>query len=292
MPKTAVVNPRKRRKGGKRRRKNPAASTTRRRRRRNYGAAAASSRTPNRRRRAKRSHRRRNPGRAIARRRNPGMFDMDNLIDTLPAATAGVFAARYAVQLAGPFEASTNMSGGPGVPVPGIKHAIAVYLAAQFGGKLIGDLLGSSAKGEYARIAALGFGGDMFARKRFLADNAWVNKNLSLAGVDDNTFNYSGGADLNGFQASSQLGDSFVDAVGNRYVQTAQGWALAGVGAELVQDDAGNVYALEGDNGGQFEYPRDYDQQMEDSRVGAFSRSSALGFYPVRPHGESGFGYA
>jgi hypothetical protein len=212
------------------------------------------------------------------------MFDFDNLVDTLPAATGGVFAARYATKMAGDFEDGK----------PGIKHAIAIWIAAQFGGKMLGDLLGSSAKGEYARIAALGFGGDLFARTRFLEKNEWVQKNLSLAGVDaDAVYDYSEGADLNGFQSGSQLGDSFVDAVGNRYVQTAQGWALAGVGAELVQDDAGNVYALEGGDSGSYRYPADYDAVMEDSRYGVsgFQSGSQLGF-ARRSRGSSSFGYA
>jgi hypothetical protein len=282
MPKTAVVNPRR-----KKRKKSAGGSK---RRRRNYGAAAARAPNPRRRRRARASsgggyrRRRRNPSYPAQRRSNPGTFDFDNLVDTLPAATGGVFAARYATKLAGKFEDGK----------PGIKHAIAIWIAAQFGGKMLGDLLGSSSKGEYARIAALGFGGDLFARTRFLNENKWVNENLSLSGVDaDAVYDYSEGADLNGFQQGSQLGDSFVDAVGNRYVQTAQGWALAGVGAELVQDDSGNVYALEGGDSGTYRYPGDYDAVMEDSRytMSGFQQGSQLGF-ARRSRGSSSFGYA
>lgn len=309
MAKTAVVNPRrgKKRKSGHKRR------------RRNYGAAAAP-RNDNPRRRRRRRHaygasstgvrrrrRRRNPAiqRAYSsggyRKRNPGHFDIDQVTDTLPAATGGIWAARWAVNMAGPMDAGEKKD------EPGIKHALAIWLAASFGGQLIGQVFGSAQKGEFARIAALGWGGDLFLRKRFLRDNEWVNKNLTLAGVDDpdDVWNYSEGQDLNGFQSQSALGDSFVDAVGNRYVRTAQGWALAGMGQpQFVQGEDGQIYQLGAGQG--YTYPSDYDAIMAESgaagvpadpsygggsRLAGFQTVSALGARPVRPaHGS--FGYA
>jgi hypothetical protein len=313
MAKTAVVNPR-------RHKRSKSGSSPRRRRRRNYGAAAAP-RNDNPRRRRRRRHayagarthvrrrRRRNPGvqRVYSsggyRKKNPGMFDIDSVTDTLPAATGGIWAARWAVNMAGPMDAGEKKD------EPGIKHALAIWLAASFGGQLIGQVFGSSAKGDFARIAALGWGGDLFMRKRFLRDNEWVNKNLTLAGVDDpdDVWGYAEEGEVSGFQAQSALGDSFVDAVGNRYVKTAQGWALAGMGEpQFVQDESGQIYQLGA--GETYHYPSDYNAIMADAgmgvaadpsygrgtRLAGFQSQSALGALGVpraRPSGGS-FGYA
>lgn len=214
---------------------------------------------------------------------NPAM-DLDRTMDIIGPATAGVWGARWATSLAGPMEDGE----------PGFKHAIAIWLFARFGSDLVGSLFGSEAKGTYAQIAALGFGGDLFLRKRFMKDSDWMKKNISLAGVDaDAVYDYSDGQDLMGFQQQSVLGDSFVDAVGNRYVQTAAGWQLAGDG-QLVQGDDGQVYLLEG-GGGSYQYPANYDAMMQDASVSGFQQQSVLGSLGV-PRGRSSsnnsFGYA
>lgn len=299
MAKTAVVNPRRRK---KRARKNPSAANPRRRRRRNYGAATVARSANKRRRRHTGGRRRRNPSVASVyssggyRRSNPFGFNLSSITDTLPAATVGIWAARWAVKMAGPMENGE----------PGIKHALACWLASSVGSGIIASVFGSHAKGEYARITALGFGGDLFARKRFLKGNKFVTDNLYLEGVDD-VPDYSEGADLNGFQQQSALGDSFTDAAGNTYVQTEQGWALAGMGETFVGPD-GTVYALEGGMGTQqFQYPANYDALMQGSQMGinadpaygysgsavaGFQQTSALGFARRNPSSESGFGYA
>ena len=227
MAKTAVVNPRRRR---KRRRSNP------RRRRRNYGAAALVNPPRRRRRRrrygAARRPRRRNPASPYAsasyyRRPNPPqMFDFQDLVETVPAATAGIWAGRWAVRQAGAFEAAQD-----GTLEPGIKHAIAIWLAAAVGGQFIGQLMGSEAKGNAARVAALGYGGDLFLRGRFLRDSDFVRNNLSLQGTEDEpseTVQLIRGADgnlyqLSGFQSQSALGD-YTDAAGNTWRSGPNGW--------------------------------------------------------------------
>lgn len=280
MGKTAVVNPRRRRRRAKRR-SNPKRTRAR---RRNYGGVQLATRETNKRRRRRRSYgrRRRNPSYS-PRAMNPSM-DLERTMDILGPATAGVWGARWAVKLAGPFEDGE----------PGFKHALAVWLMARFGSDLIGNLFGSESRGTYAQIAALGFGGDLFLRKRFMKDSDWMKKNIELAGVDaDDVYDYSEGADLDGFQQSSSLGDSFVDAVGNRYVQTARGWALSGDG-QLVQGSDGQVYLLEG-GGGSYQYPSNYDAMMMDAGVSGFQQSSSLGGLGVprgRASGGNSFGYA
>lgn len=290
MAKTKVVN--------KKRRKSKA-----KRRRRNYGAAASN---PKRK-------RRRNPGTAMAprrrsntRRKNPGVFDFDNVIDTVPAATGGVWLGRWATKMAGSFTPDAQ-----GVLEPGFKHAIAIWLAASVGGDVIGNMLGSAQKGEYARIACLGYGGDLFMRLRFMRDSEFVERNLSLAGLGaedpDDVYDYDDDDDdLDGFSDDSPLGNvnTYTDAVGNEYAMTARGWKLAG---DLGQDDLmvgpdGTLYQMDGVGGlqgvgtmgaGTYQYPADYAGVMEDSRqVGGFSNQSAIGMAPVRPDSNNSFGYA
>lgn len=193
-------------------------------------------------------------------------------MDTVPAATGGVWAARWATKLAGPFENDE----------PGIKHAIAIWLAAKFGAEMIGSMFGSSAKGEYARIGALAFGGDLFLRKRFLKDSTWAQQNITLAGVDDGADDDMGG--LGGFESSSQLGDTFTDAMGNTYQQTAQGWALAGLGEG--DGTATELYEM-GGFGNELVYPAEYAEV-----VSGFEQSSPLGFPPASGSHSSSFGYA
>lgn len=226
------------------------------------------------------------------RRKNPASFDLDNLMETMPAATVGSLAARWATGLAGPLDDGK----------PGIKHAIAIWIASHFGAQMVGQLFGSSAKGEYARIGAIAFGGDLFARKHLLAESEWATKNLYLGDEAYMVPDYSEGADLNGFEQTSALGDSFMDAMGNRYVQTAQGWALAGaggMGAQVVQGEDGQLYQLMGDgSGGELVYPPDYDEIMEvsgfqqRSPIGGFQQQSPLGFTPAGASHTSSFGYA
>lgn len=259
------------------------------RRRHNYGAAVAN---PRRRRRrhagAAVKHyrrRRRNPispyssggyRRAPNRRRNPGMFDFDELMDVVPAATGGVFAARFALKQAGAWEADKAT----GVLEPGIKQAIALWIGAHLGGQLIGSMLGDTTKGNVARIAALGYAGDLFARARFFKDSDWMKNNLSLQGPE-----YTDTDELNGFQSQSALG-AYEDAMGNRWMQDGSGnWVLAGMGAEPnVVDINGTLYQLSG--------------MGLDSRPGSgadlagFQSTSALGFHRGRSSRDSSFGYS
>jgi len=274
MAKTTVVNPRKRR--GK--------AKTKRRRRRNYGAAAKPA--------ARR--RRRNPApaparrRSSARRKNPSAFDLDAITDTVPAATGGIWAARWATKMAGPFEPDSA-----GVLEPGIKHAIAIAIAASFGGDLIGDLLGSAQKGEYARISALGWGGDLFARMRFFRDSQFVNEQFFLGEVDADYYDGDeddDGGEVDGFAAQSPLGavNTYTDATGQqwRFVPD-RGWEpLSGVGAQFVSDDQGNVYQLDG------AYPQNYARQMTAgvSGLSGFQATSALGA-TGQPSESNSFGY-
>lgn len=254
MAKTAVVNKKKKKKSGTKKR------------RRNYGAAAAN---------PKKRRRRKNPGTparrssAAPRRRNPSMFDMDALMDVVPAATGGVWLGRWGVKLAGEFEPNSE-----GIPEPGLKHAFAILIAANMGGDMLGNMLGSAAKGEYARIACLGFGGDMFLRKRFMRDSAFVNENLSLEGIGyDDDYEYEDEMDdegqyVNGFHPSSALGANTENMV---------------IGPD------GQLYELEGAHTGT-QYPPNYNRIMEN--VGGFAATSSLGMSAAKPSQSSSFGYA
>jgi hypothetical protein len=267
VPRTAVINPRRRRRR----------SSSRRRRRRNPATLYGSASNPRRRRRRS-SRRRRNPGSTMPgqairssyssrgyRQRNPGL-NFDSAIDIIPAATAGVIAARWAVKLAGELPDDK----------PGIAHAIAVYLAAVFGGDLIGSLLGSSTKANYAMIGALGFGGDLFTRKVFLSESDWAKENLYLGEADeDEDEDEDEDVDLSGFTDQSALGNpagqQYVDEHGRKWMQSGTGqWML--------------LSGPESPAGGD-----DYAVQADPSTYAGFADQSALG---RRRGGRSSFGYA
>lgn len=257
MAKTAVVNPRKRRRSSKkRRRSNPASANPR--KRRHYGAKRHSN---------PRRRRRRNPGTITSsytsggyrRTPNPDLFDFEHIMAVAPAAVGGDFVARWAIKIAGPMESETK--GGP--PVPGFKHALAGLLAARMGSSMIGSLLGDPAKASIAEIGAIAFTGSLFARKRFLNDSAWVKENLYLDGAEDD---YDSGIDtmysedLQGFETTSALGQT------------------------LVQDEQGNIYALDG--------APDAAALPTNTRggLGGFEQTSALGY--ARASSASSFGYS
>lgn len=209
-----AANPRRRRRSSHhRRRRNPSTPESR----NSPYASIGYYRSPN------RARRRSSGG---SRRRNPD-FSLNELTSVVPAATGGVWAARWAVKQSGAWEAD----GPGGALVPGIKQALAIYLAATFGGDMLGQLLGSDEKGRIAKIAALGYGGDLFLRARFMRDSQFVQQNLSLQGMEQQSA-----------IGATGTGDSYVDASGNTWVSTSQGWQLAGVG-----DDDG-AYVLVSDN--------------------------------------------
>lgn len=201
MARTAIVNPRRKakkrktRKYGKRRR-NPITSTS-------------SDRNYNPRRRRVSRKRRRNPSSPATsvysaggyRRKNPDLFDFDNITEKMPAATLGVLVARYAFKMAGPMEPDT--AGGPALP--GVKHAIALVLGTHFGSQIIGNLLGSN-KTLFAECGGLGFAGDLFLRKRALVDNAWAQENLYLSGDGDDYAPEGYEEGISGFENQSALG--------------------------------------------------------------------------------------
>lgn len=263
MATTAVVNPRRRRRR-KARRANP------RRRRYRYGAARRrrnpspyAMANPRRRRRGRRRRysnpspyamvnpRRRSRG---GRRRNPtgDLLDFDRVIDQAPAATLGVLAARWLIKFAGPFEgpAAGVAAGGTGVAAPGVKHALAIMIGSKIAGDMIDGFM--PGKGHLAEISALGFGGDLFLRKRFMANSPWMANNLYM----------------DGFEMDSQIGqDTFTDATGQQYVRTPSGWALAGMGQSNVMVlPNGDVVQLEG-----FEMQSQIGDEYED---GAYAMGS------------------
>lgn len=210
MATTAVVNPRRKRDRFGRflkrikhrvraaRRRNPSTST-----------AAVN---PRRRRR-----RRRNPETTAIRKvysgggyraKNPMDFNFAEIFQILPAAVLGNWIGRWAVKQVGPFE---PVIGKPGTLQPSLSHAIALWLAGNFGSGIVGSILGDSNKAFIAKISCYGYGGDLFMRKRFMADSAFIQQNLSLEGE------------------IGEIGQNeFIDAAGNKYVRTASGWQLAG----------------------------------------------------------------
>jgi hypothetical protein len=173
------------------------------------------------------------------RQRNPDMFDMDYLTETVPAATAGVLSARWGAKMGGAFEEmKTTVNGQPvSYSAPGLKHAVAIVIASHIGGSVVDSMLGHG-KGAIAKIAALGYGGDLFVQKRFFRDNEWMKENL-LSGVDDDDAENGVGA----FENRSTIGQ---DAA-----------------PQFVQAPDGNVYAL-----GDFQ---------ELSALGAFENRSTIG---------------
>lgn len=292
MAKTAVINRRGRRKrgSGKRRRRNygAAAATAnprRRRRRRSYGAAA-----PSRRRR-----RRRNPASPYASsgyRRQPNPISVGSigsqfhqLLEVLPAGTAGIMGARFALKQAG-----TWSPDGKGTLQPGIWQALAVWLGATVTGAVISTVFRSPSKGLYAKIAGLSFGGDLFLRTRFLKDTPLFTNNFSLAGLgddEDGEEEYSDGELLNGFQDQSALGEMFTDSDGNTWQNQGGQWALAGgMGApgEIVQGPDGTLYQLSGAMG--------LDSMPgSGAMLAGFQDRSALGAVRARHNPNSSFGY-
>jgi hypothetical protein len=146
------------------------------------------------------------------RKRNPE-FSLSDLMRDIPAAVGGVWLGRWAIKQSGNWEAGQG-----GQLEPGIKQAIAIWLAANVGSDLLGNLLGSPDKARIAQIACYGYGGDLFLRTRFMRDSTFVQNNLSLQGV------------MGGMAAQSQLGspDSYVDSNGDTWVSTPSGWQLAG----------------------------------------------------------------
>lgn len=262
MAKTAVVNPRRRKRksgsrtrrhgGARRRRRNPPStvlSGTRRRRRRNPTVSSSYSsggyrRRPNPKRR-----------RRSSRRRNPSDFNgmLDSIMEIAPPAVAGVQVARAALKMAGPFEPlPVNPSGGPSGNAPGIKHALFGVLAAEYGGKLIGDVMGSPEKGKIAMHSCIGFIGDVFLHKRFLVGNAMAAEHLYLGDWEPDE-------QLNGFSNQSAIGAA----------------------PQIVCDENGNCYALSGGS-----LPADPQQgDLSTLSLNGFSNQSAIGSV------ESSFGY-
>lgn len=252
--------------------------------------------------------RRRNPAPASKyssggyyRRPNPdgvrGVMDMDTYYRILPAGTAGIWAARWAVKMAGDFEPNAE-----GVPVPGVKHAIAIAIASAVAPKFIANLLGGrgSKEIEIAQIAAISYGGDLFARTRVFNKNQWVQDNISLG--DNREYEYAtqqAPADMSGMGA-----DTYTDPAGNKYVRSGTGWALAGdwdFGAvelppdaetgDIVQAEDGEMYEVM--EGGNVSSRPDLNGTMgafeATSPLGGFEASSPLG--GVAPASNS-FGYA
>lgn len=289
MAKTAVINRRGRRKrsGSKRRR-------------RNYGAAAAQA-NPRRRRRRRRSYgaattrrrRRRNPispysSAGYRRSPNPisvGSFGsaLHQLIEVIPAGTAGILGARFALKQSGNWAPDAK-----GTMQPGVWQALAIWLGATVTGAVVSTVFRSPSKGLYAKIAGLSFGGDLFLRQRFLKDSPMFQQNFSLAGLgdDEDGEDYSDEGLVDGFQDSSALGEMFTDADGNTWQNRGGQWALAGMGAagDLVQGSDGTLYQLSGGMG--------LDSMPGDgARLAGFQSQSALGVARARHNPNSSFGY-
>jgi hypothetical protein len=191
------------------------------------------------------------------------MFSFHDLIDIVPSGTLGVWGARFALKQSGSFGKE-----------PGVWQAVALWIGAHLTGSIVGSMFGST-KGLYAKIGALSYGGDMFARTRLFQNSDWIEKNLSLAGDDDE--GYSDEALMEGFQPASALGDDGED----------RGWALAGMGApgEIVRDGQGNLYQLSGGMG--------LDSGPgSGSRLAGFQQASALGGMRANPNSNSSFGYS
>jgi hypothetical protein len=192
------------------------------------------------------------------------MFSFSDLIDIVPSGTLGVWGARFALKQSGSFGKE-----------PGVWQAVALWIGAHLTGSIVGSMFGST-KGLYAKIGALSYGGDMFARTRLFQGSDWIEKNLSLAGDDDvDSGEYSDEAMIEGFQDQSELGQG-------------DGWALAGMGApgEIVRDGQGNLYQLSGGQMGLDSGPG------AGSRLAGFQQASALGGMRANPNSSSSFGYS
>jgi hypothetical protein len=283
MAKTAVVNPRRKRRSSKRRRRNPATSAQanpRRRRRshRSYGSA---------RRAAPRRRRRRNPVSPYASsgyRRTPNPFGIGGIngafkeiMDIVPAGTLGITAARFGLKASGNW---TNAE-------PGLAQALAIFLSAHVGGALVGTLMRSPHHGQIAKIAALSYGGDLFARMRLLKNSTFYQNNFSLAGMgdDEEEGGYPDEGLVDGFQNQSVLGEEFEDSSGDAYRSADRGWALAGMGLDSgpgsgsrLAGGMGAPQLMVGNDGSVYQ-------------LGGFQNQSALGAAPARSNMSSSFGY-
>lgn len=162
----------------------------------------------------RRPNRRRGGG---GRKRNPSLLDMNTYTKILPPGIAGILLARWAVNMAGPFEDGK----------PGFKHALAISLMSEVGGKIVGDALGGPREVDIAQIAALSWGGEQFVQKHMLTNSEWAQKNLYLGDA---------GA---GASSGYALGDVVQDATGTKYVLTRGGWEI--IGAPMGQNDAGDI---------------------------------------------------
>lgn len=250
MARTAIVNPRRRRHTKRKPNK-----------RRAYGRAAAPKRRRNPARRAPHKRRRRNPSTPGTsaysttgyRSKNPtNMFDIDRVMDVTPAATAGVWAARWALKMAGPFENATSGK----AQKPGFKHAIAVVIASNVVQGIADSVLGPG-KGIFAEIGALAFGGDVFARTVLFDDSKWVTDNLYLGDSDADD---DDDLDLEGFEAQSALGEP-------QYAVGPDGTLYEMSGSDAAPDPA---------------YVR---------TLAGFEQTSALGVWGGQPSPANSFGY-
>lgn len=285
MAKTAVVNPRRKKRSHKRRRRNPSSAATanpRRRRRRShrsYGSA---------RRAAPRRRRRRNPispYSSAGYRRTPNPFGIGGLngalkeiMEIVPAGTLGITAARFGLKASGTWSNAE----------PGLAQALAIFLSAHVGGALVSTLLRSSHSGNIAKIAALSFGGDLFARMRFLKDSNFYRNNFSLAGLGDDEDapgEYDDSGLVDGFQDASVLGEEFEDSSGDAYRSGDRGWALAG--SMGLDSPPGSGARLAGMGAPQLMVGQDGNVYQ----LGGFQPSSALGAAPARANMSSSFGY-
>lgn len=280
MAQTAIVNPRRRR----RRRKNePLQNPRKRRRRRAYGSMAQP---------ARRRRRRRNPDmadlgrrtykrRTYARKNPDGMTsgDFGAVLEVLPAATAGVLGARWAVKMAGDFEDGK----------PGFKHALALWLAAIWGSPLLGNLFGDNAKGKMAAISCLGFGGDLFARKHWLEDSD-IGKNLYLgegADDDDEELSAEDMELLQGLTEGSAIADFGARSRARKFRP------FIGADPQLYVTPGGDVVQLSGAEIGAM--TPEHRQILADAGYSGLTEGSAIAGYGSprqrRASGASSFGY-
>jgi hypothetical protein len=153
----------------------------------------------------------------------------------VPPAALGNIVGRLAVKQAGPFENGE----------PGFKHAIAGVLGVAIGSNVIGTVFRDTRASEYAYASGLGYLGELFLRKRFLADSPWYTDNISLEGdaafdsymdgpgtathdlgAPGDVVEMPGGGVVQVLAGPGQ--GSFKTAQGNDWIQTANGWQMAG----------------------------------------------------------------